>query len=192
MTRKQQIEAYEKCLKTKLDHVKNQLNGLKSQMITESYYGDTLNDPTAGGLSAFLGKAKLSMDLLDKHIPEVTSEIENCGLKSVDFYKTTSPVLRKLARQLDDDANHYKDLESKARKPDMKRQRKVEWYFSLLYKNIVKEIFIDSMQTEYTKRRGDTKKTTCGEPCKKDGHPCQHIVWEGWVCWQHGGGKKGI
>ncbi len=189
MNRKNMIQEYEKNLKDKIKKVKTDLDGLERWMINESYYGDVLDDPTAGGLSAFLGKMYKSCDIMTKSIPDVQTVIENCPLNSVDFYKTTSPILNGIAKDMVERCKHYHKLVSEANKPVIKRERKVKEYFAKVYKNIIKEIFIDTMQSTYHRKRGDTKKTTCGAPCK-DGHPCQHIVWEGWICWQHGGGRK--
>lgn len=189
MDKKKMIQEYEKNLNDKIKNVKTDLDSLEKWMSNESYYGDVLDDPTAGGLSAFLGKMKKSNDIMTNRIPAVQTVIENCSLNSVDFYKTTSPILNGIAKEMVKRCKNYNELVSKAKKSEFKRQHKVKEYFAKVYKNIIKKIFIDTMRSTYQRRRGDTKKTICGAPCK-DGHPCQHIWWEGWICWQHGGGRK--
>lgn len=187
--REKMIEKYEKNLKDKIKKVKTKLDSLKNFMIVESYYDDVLDNPTAGGLSVFLGKTKISSDIMTKSIPDVQRVIKTCSLNSVDFYKTTRPILDDIAKEMEKLYKRYNKLVSGNKKMQTKRRLKIMKYFTKVYKNIIKEIFIDTLRSTYQKRRGDTKKTICGARCK-DGHPCQRLFWEGWICWQHGGGRK--
>jgi len=190
MNRREAIRDYQTRLRGAISNLEKELKDLEDWLKTEAHYGDDfLKDPTAAGLSSFLGKMKKSSDLMATHIPNVVAIIETCPLRSVDFYQTTSPILRGRAKKMVDRCRSYDELVSNAVRPTTKRLRRVQLYFAQVYKNILKEVLIDAMQETYQKKRGDTKKTICGEPCE-DGHLCQHLVWEGWTCPQHGGKRK--
>lgn len=106
----------------------------------------------------------------------------------MDFYKTTGGILNKMAKDMEERCKNFSKVVSEAKNPKVRTERMIREYFAKVYKYIIKEIFIDTMRSAYY-TKGVTKKTTCGEPCKNR-RPCTHIVWEGWKCPQHGGGRK--
>lgn len=191
MSRRETIEDHKTKLNNSIKRLRKEIDSLDAWLRTESYFGEEfLTNPAASGLSSLLGKMKKSSDVW-RLISEIESTMEECPLKSADFYKSTSPILRDLHKQATDRCSHWEQQVKKARRPVHRRERKVRAYFAEVYRSILEDL-IDIMQKLYRKRRGDTKRTTCGEPCSTKDGPCERIVWEGWACWQHGGGMKDI
>ena len=190
MDSEKKIQEYENCLRAKVKKVEDELKKLDEWMYTEAQIIDSLGDPTAGGLGALLGKAKLADDLMGTYIPDVTNEIDNCTLNSVNCYKITGNILNPLARELEESFKNWnKQAAETGKKPEIIRARRVHAYFAAVNRNIIKEIFIPTNRTKYENRTDHVQKIECGARCV-DGHPCKRLFWEGWRCWQHGGGRK--
>jgi len=150
----------------------------------------------SGGAANKRMKARIQEVLNRAH--EVGAMMRRCSLKSVDFYKTTSPILQELLeivtkKSAREDSNAKKH---RKRKRNSDPEKKALYDRSIaralcarIYKGTTKDL-IKLMRMLYRERRGDTKRTTCGAPCSTKDGPCQFPVWEGWICFMHGGGMK--
>ncbi len=212
------VAEYKQKLQAALNKVKRMLDveeGVQKQKV--HLLGPAGLEPFALGLSEQLGKWVRQGDIALLIIPGVNNVMSSSTLKAKELKEVTEPILSKLSAEFTQKAQNYQDQLNRCQNRQRQRDLVIMLHFCELYRNLLRDSYLPKLEELYEQRKMQEEqtqeaeplqkelpegheqskkeeaeekshRTTCGAACK-DGHPCQHTVWLGWICWQHGGGR---
>lgn len=192
---KNKLESALKKLQTELD-VEEGVQKVKGEAL-----GAKGLDALSAGLSEQLGKWLRQAKIAVSTVSEINSVMENSTLPSETLKKETEAVLKDLADKHKRKADSFRQQLGSC---NAKRRLDLEimLHFAELYEHLMRDMYLPNLQDIYERKKKKEEeeadesasaehehhRTDCGATCK-DGHPCHHTVWDGWICWQHGGGQ---
>lgn len=191
MERNVMVKRYNQELKRALGELEARIKRLQGDVITKKYFGIEKLDPVAQvALELLTGKLGIVNDVAAQ-TKLIIKLMKNSGLNPDDLYRESSRILRERIRKTRELAEKQRKSAKTKKNKRTREETLIRAFFSEMLKEIIDQELLQPLRYDiYPSLRKDSVRTTCGAECI-DGHPCQHIVWEGWLCWQHGGTAVG-
>ncbi len=185
------IQKFEQQMTAEFKILKQDMYHLQMDVLNKHYYNIEELDPLGKLLIETLTGKLGVMNTIGEDTGRIIAIMKQTPLPAKDLYTVASKLLRGWIEQLKKLGQSQKKNAASTKGKAAKETLIRAFFTELLERILFEDLLLPLRHEIYPEKRQLSKRTTCNAECL-DGHSCQHIVWEGWTCWQHGGSYWGI